>query len=386
MSPPMTIIGAGLGGLTCALALLRAGLAVRVFEQAPVLGEVGAGITMSPNASRVLIHLGLGPELERLGYVPERQWTQVLTTGAVLVDKLRGPDMAQKYGAPYVHVHRADLHGLLADAVLAHDPAAIHLDYKLETISINRGISLGFANGALHDADVVIGADGVKSVVRDQMFKTLPPQFTGQVAWRGIVPIERLPAEVAALPPGIHIGDKRLFMRYPVRHGALLNYAAFVNLEGWSEEGWAIRSTIDELIGHYHDAEPAVLAIIRATPEDQLFKWALHAREPLDSWVAGRVTLLGDAAHGMLPFMGQGAASAIEDGMVLARCLAAFPAEEALQRYEAARRDYTTRTQTQSRLLGLQFQGKDPASFGKGPILNEETMGLFAYDATEVSI
>lgn len=386
MAEPVAIIGAGLGGLTCALALVRAGIRVRVFEQAPVLGEVGAGITMSPNASRILIHLGLGDGLAREGFVPERQWTQVLTTGAVLVDKPRGAEMAERYGAPYVHIHRADLHAMLCAALLAADPAAIHLDHQLIGISQSRGISLRFANGALHRAALVVGADGVKSVVRDQMFNTRPPQFTGQVAWRGIVPVERLPASVQAMPPGIHIGDKRLFMRYPVRHGALLNYAAFVNLEGWSEEGWAIPSTIDELLGHYADAEPAVQAIIRATPEDQLYKWALHAREPLDSWIAGQVTLLGDAAHAMLPFMGQGAASSIEDGLVLARCLAAFPPAEALTRYEAARKDYTTRIQTQSRLLGLQFQGKDPESFGQGPVQNEETLGLFAYDAITTPI
>jgi salicylate hydroxylase len=175
-------------------------------------------------------------------------------------------------------------------------------------------------------------------------------------------------------------------MRYPMRGGALINYAAFVNLEGWEGEGWAIPSTIAELRGHYADAEPHLLAMIDATPPDQLFKWALHAREPLDSWIAGSATLLGDAAHAMLPFMGQGAATAIEDGMVLARCLTAFSKAEALRRYEAARRERTTMVQTQSRLLGLQFQGKDPESFGKGPILNEDNLGLFAYDAVTCPI
>jgi salicylate hydroxylase len=175
-------------------------------------------------------------------------------------------------------------------------------------------------------------------------------------------------------------------MRYPMRGGALINYAAFVNLEGWAQEGWMIPSSIAELLGHYADAEPHLRAMIEATPADQLFKWALHAREPLGSWIVGRTTLLGDAAHGMLPFMGQGAATSIEDGMVLARCLASFAPDAALQRYEAARRERTTMIQTQSRLLGLQFQGKDPESFGKGPIQNEETLGLFAYDAVNCEI
>jgi salicylate hydroxylase len=377
----VAIAGAGLGGLTCALALRRAGVAVTVYEQAPQLAEVGAGITMSPNASRVLINLGLGEALERLGYVPPRQWTQNLTTGAVLVDKERGDAMAAKHGAPYVHVHRADLHGALAEAVGAEQ---IRLNHKL--VGADPSGVLHFADGSRAEADVIIGADGVKSVLRDALFRTQPPQFTGQVAWRSIVPVERLPAATRALPPGIHISDKRLFMRYPVRGGSLLNYAAFVNLDGWNQEGWAIRSSIAELASHYADAEPHVLAMIHATPEDQLFKWALHARDPLDTWVVGRATLLGDAAHAMLPFMGQGAATAIEDAMVLARCLVAFTPDEALQRYEAARRARTTLVQTQSRLLGLKFQGKDPDSFGQGPIQNEETLGLFDYDAVSVAI
>jgi salicylate hydroxylase len=387
MGDEIAIIGAGLGGLTCALALARAGLAVRVYEQAPALAEVGAGITMSPNASRVFIHLGLGDGLRRLGVVPPRQLTQNLHDGTVIVERERGDGVEAQYGAPYVHLHRADLHQLLASAFLGACPGGIVLGKQLVSA---RGdaetVRLTFADGSAVQAPVAIGADGVKSVLRDQLFATAPPQFTGQVAWRGVLPLASLPAATKALPPGIWIGEKRLFMRYPMRGGALINYAAFVNLEGWEGEGWAIPSTIAELRGHYADAEPHLLAMIDATPPDQLFKWALHAREPLDSWIAGSATLLGDAAHAMLPFMGQGAATAIEDGMVLARCLTAFSKAEALRRYEAARRERTTMVQTQSRLLGLQFQGKDPESFGKGPILNEDNLGLFAYDAVTCPI
>jgi salicylate hydroxylase len=387
MKSQIAIIGAGLGGLTCALALLRAGAAVRVYEQAPVLAEVGAGITLSPNASRVFDHLGLGGEMRRLGVVPPRQLTQNLTSGDVLVERARGDAVEAQYGAPYIHLHRADLHSILADAVHSADPHAICLDHRLTTIASDTDQAvMAFANGTTISADVAIGADGVKSITRDALFATRPPHFTGQVAWRGVVPAASLPAEVQALPPGIWIGEKRLFMRYPIRDWALVNYAAFVNLEGWSEEGWAIPSTIDELLGHYAGSDPHLIAMIRATPPDQLFKWALHARDPLDSWIAGSVTLLGDAAHGMLPFMGQGAATAIEDGMVLARCLLGYDKAEALTRYQAARRDRTTMVQTQSRLLGLQFQGKDPESFGKGPIQNEDTLGLFAYDAVTCPI
>ncbi len=387
MKDEIAIIGAGLGGLTCALALARAGRQVAVYEQAPELGEVGAGITLSPNSSRIMIALGLEAGMRRLGVVPPRQLTQNLQTGKVLVERTRGAEAEAQYGAPYIHLHRADLHGMLADALEHAQPGAIQLGHQLERISSDHSCAeLGFTGGTSTSASLAIGADGVKSPTRECLFATQPPLFTGQVAWRGVLPRSALPEEVQTLDPGIWIGEKRLFMRYPIRGQELVNYVAFVNIEGWEDEGWAIPSTREELLSHYADAEPQLKAMIAATPPELLFKWALHAREPLDSWIAGSVTLLGDAAHGMLPFMGQGAASAMEDGMVLARCLTQFSKAEALERYEAARLDRTTMVQTQSRLLGLQFQGKDPESFGKGPIQNEDSLGLFAYDAVNCPI
>ena len=383
----VAIIGAGLGGLTCALALVRAGRKVVVYEQAPQLGEVGAGITLSPNSSRIMIALGLEAGMRRLGVVPPKQLTQNLQTGKVLVERERGDAVEAQYGAPYIHLHRADLHSLLADALEQAQPGAIRLGHQVSAIESDaEHAELTFTNGTKASASIAIGADGVKSIVRDTLFATQPPQFTGQVAWRGVLPRAALPEDVQALPPGIWIGEKRLFMRYPMRDWSLVNYAAFVNMEGWEDEGWSIPSTREELLGHYSDGEPNLKALIEATPPGQLFKWALHAREPLDIWIAGSVTLLGDAAHGMLPFMGQGAATSMEDGMVLARCLVACPKAEALQRYEAARRERTTMVQVQSRLLGLQFQGKDPESFGKGPIQNEDALGLFTYDAVNCPI
>ena len=387
MTDEVAIIGAGLGGLTCALALARVGCPVAVYEQAPAIGEVGAGITLSPNSSRIMIALGLEGGMRRLGVVPPRQLTQNLQTGKVLLERERGDLVEAQYGAPYIHLHRADLHSLLAEALETAQPGAIRLGHQVSHITSDADMTrLGFTNGNSVSATVAVGADGVKSIVRDSLFKTQPPQFTGQVAWRGVLPRASLPEDVQQLPPGIWIGEKRLFMRYPIRDWQLVNYVAFVNIEGWEEEGWSIPSTAAELLGHYADAEPHLKALITATPPELLFKWALHAREPLDSWISGSLTLLGDAAHGMLPFMGQGAATSMEDGMVLARCLTHFAKAEALRRYEAARRERTAMVQTQSRLLGLQFQGKDPESFGKGPLLNEDALGLFAYDAVNCEI
>jgi salicylate hydroxylase len=376
------IIGAGIGGLVLAVALARAGRAVTVHEQAPRLGELGAGITLSPNAVRVIDWIGLGEPLRRLGFVPDRQWTQHWQSGEVLRESFRGADFAERHGgAGYYHVHRADLHAML---VAALPDGALRLNQAL--VEVTPDGAMRFADGSSGVADVVVGADGLKSAVRAACFGTDRPVFTGQVAWRGIVPLDALPADVQAMPPGIHVGPQRLFMRYPVRGGALINYAAFVELTGWEDESWTIPSTIAELSGHFAGWDRMVRSIIAATPKGSLFKWALHAREPLPGWINGRVTLLGDAAHAMLPFMGQGAGTAIEDAAVLARCLVAFPVDEALRRYEAVRRERTTMVQTQSRMLGLQLQGKDPASLGRGELKNEEALGLFDYDAVNVAI
>lgn len=373
------VVGAGIGGLTCAIALAQRGVGVTVLEQAPALGEVGAGITITPNADRVFTNLGMTQALATHAVIPERQLTQHWETGDVLRDVERGASTAAQYGAGYYHIHRADLHSVLVDTFEAAAPGCLKLSCSVENVDPSGTVTT--ADGAAFDADVIIGADGVKSRVRDILFKTEKPSFTGQVAWRGLVPSDHVAEDMRFDTPGIHIGPKKLFMRYPVRANTLTNYAAFVELYGWEDESWTIPSSRAELLTHYGDWAPEVRALIEATPEDQLFKWALFVRKPLDSWINGRVTLLGDAAHAMLPFMGQGAAAAIEDAMVLARALVEFGDKGGLARYDAARRTRTSAIQENARLLGLQFQGKDPNAFNSGAIKNEEELGLFDYDA-----
>lgn len=383
-TPDVGIVGAGLGGLTLALALARLGLRPTVYEAAPALGEVGAGITISPNAGRVLDWLGVGEGVRRLGVQPHTQRIQHWQTGELLREMERGAALEERHGAPYRHLHRADLHALLAEALEAAAPGAVRLGATATGAGPDGTIR--FADGAAARHDVVVGADGVKSAVRAALFGQDRPVFTGQVAWRGLVARDAIPPPHRDALPGIHIGPRRLFLRYPVRAGTLINYAAFVELEGWEEESWTIPSSPGELLSHFEGCDPLIAAVVGATPEGRLFKWALHAREPLPTWIAGRVTLLGDAAHAMLPFLGQGAATAIEDGMVLARCLATFAPDVALARYEALRRERCAMVQLQSRLMGLQFQGKDPASLGRGPLRNEEALGLFDYDAVTLPL
>lgn len=374
----ITIIGAGIGGLTTALALQHLGLPATLYERSPALTELGAGITLAPNAVRVLDWLGV--DVRPFGVSPTVQLTQHWQTGEVLRTSSRGADFAARHGgAGYYHVHRADLQ----TAMLATLKSPLHLAHTLQTIT--PGGQLTFTNTHTAQATTVIAADGVRSAVRAALWPSSAPHFTGQVAWRGLVPRAALPPAQQALPPGIHIGPGRLFLRYPVRNSTLINYAAFVETPGWFEEGWTIPSTIPELLTHFEGWDPLVTNLITATPEGNLFKWALHAHTPLKtwtkSWTSSNVTLLGDAAHAMLPFMGQGAATAIEDAAILARCLAKYPAPQALATYEANRRPIATLIQTQSRLLGLQLQGKNPETLNAGPLLNEETMGLFTRNA-----
>ncbi|MEM9880690.1 MAG: FAD-dependent oxidoreductase [Pseudomonadota bacterium] len=378
------IVGAGIGGLTCALALRQRGHDVTVLEQAPQLGEIGAGITITPNADRVFADLGLSDRMVAQSVIPERQLTQHWQSGDIIRDVERGAATAQHYGAGYYHIHRADLHSILVDALSAAAPDSLKLATPVQDARPD-GTVLTEAGTAVK-ADIVIGADGVKSQVRSRLFATEEPKFTGQVAWRGLVPRCSVETDMQPHFPGVHIGPKKLFMRYPVRAETLVNYAAFVELYGWQEESWTIPSSRAELLEHFAVWAPEVTALIHATPDDQLFKWALFVRAPLDTWINGRVTLLGDAAHAMLPFMGQGAATAIEDAMVLARALDAYPLDEALERYDTARRPRTSAIQENARLLGLQFQGEDPNAFNSGGIKNEEQLGLFDYDAVHVDI
>ncbi len=388
MGPPVTIIGAGMAGLTLGLALARSGIEPIVLEQAPVLGEVGAGLTISPNASRVFEHLGLGDGLEAIGYTPERQHVRHYKTGRILAETVRGQSPKAQYGAGYFHVHRADLHVLLAQALEAACPGAIRTGHRLTGARhVDRGVELAFADRPTRVADAVVGADGVRSVLRDALFETLPARFTGHVAWRGLVPAERLDPDVAAAPPGIHIGPGQLFLRYPLRGGSLINYAAFARQDGWLDEGWSARAALSDPLAVFGDWDRLASGVIAATPPDGVFKWALFGRAPLSSWVSGRATLVGDAAHAMLPFMGQGAASSIEDAMVLARCIAATPsADEAFALYEATRRSRADFIQTTSRAVGERLEGADPDSYNPATHRNEDSLGLFAYDAVRTPL
>jgi salicylate hydroxylase len=386
----VAIIGGGIGGLTAALALQRAGLCVRVYEQAPQLAEVGAGLSLSPTAVHGLNHLGLRDTLVRDAYAPEDQAVRHFRDGRPLVRINRGRTLLERYGERYYLIHRADLHDALVAAVRANDSAAIHLEHRIKSVE-QRGerAYFEFENGTRADAGVLIGADGSRSVVRQHLFGAGDPQFTGYIAWRGLVPMEFVPPGVLNPPSGVFVGPRHLVNRYPVRGGKLLNFVAFAERNAWTEEGWSIRSTVAELLDEFKGWHEDVLTFMRHTPPEQLFKWGLFDREPLTAWTRGHVTLLGDAAHPVLPFLGHGAVLAIEDGVVLARALAdSSTVEEALRRYEEARRPRATFVVLQSREAGKQFHHANPDNYGErsNGRSADERLGLFEYNPVTVAI
>jgi len=377
-----------MGGLTTALALQQAGIRVSVYEQAPALGEVGAGLTLASNASRILQHLGLGAVLEDLAVIPARGAVKHYRTGRTLVDIPRGTTQLERFGAPYCQIHRHDLHQALVAAALSADRNCLHLGCKLEDFGQDaQSVTALFANGRTARGDLLIGCDGIRSTVRARLFGTEDPRFTGYVAWRGLVPMERLSASLVVPDSAVWIGPGHFLTRYKIRRGEVLNYIAIARTNHWVEEGWSVRSTVDALLAEFRDFEPTARSILMATPPDQCFKWGIFDRDPLPVWSTGRVALLGDAAHPTTPFLGQGAAIALEDGMVLARAIAAAGSvAEALARYEKARVTRANGVLLASRENGLSLTTTDPDDYDEETHRNEESLDLAGYDAITVPV
>lgn len=377
----IAIIGGGIGGLVCGLALRKMGLAPLVLERAGAFEDVGAGISLSPNAVKALNWLGLGEFLAATANEPLEQQLRHGRTGALLqaIDRRHTRDV---YGAPYLQLHRADL---VAALVATFGAERVRLGQGLAQIAADG--ELGFADGSSARADLVIGADGLRSTVRAQLFDHGAPQFSGHVAWRALVPAEALPAVASAAININHLGQGRNIVSYPVRGTSLVNVVALTQSANWAEESWSARADKAELAAHFAGWAPYVQQLIAAMPADQLFRWGLFIREPLERWVAGRVALLGDAAHPMLPYMGQGASCSIEDGVVLARALAAADdVDGALARYQAARLPRAGFLQAQSNLGGARLHAIDPDAFKAMPLKDEDALGIFRYDPVTAEI
>jgi len=377
----VAIIGAGLGGLTAALALQRQGWRVRVYEQAPVLGEVGAGLSLSPGAGRGLASLGVGPALLDASLpVPDIAFVHYRTgkrlAGALIqsVAPDRGFETAR-------HVHRADLHAILLAAVGANDPDAVRTGKRLERVEQGAAhVVAHFADGEAVEAALLIGADGARSAVRRTLFDDQPPVFAGQIAYRCLIPIERAAPYLGGVNAMVSIGAGRIFNRYLIRKGALLNVIGIVQSDVWPEEGWNTPATVAEFAHAFEGFHAQVLSLIGCAPPGHLIKWGLFVRPPIATWSAGRVVLLGDAAHPILPFLGLGGALAIEDGIVLARALnEASSIEPAFAAFEHARKPRVETVRTQSIVQGEIIQASDPDGAGVGRSPSQNTT-LFDYD------
>jgi salicylate hydroxylase len=352
----VAIIGGGIGGLAAAASLLQAGFDVHVYEQAKALGEVGAGINIGPNASRLLHRLGLAERLGGCGIKPttfdQRRWDD----GRFLVRAPLGAMVEEKFGAPYYTFHRADLHDALASLLPAE---RVHLGHRFTRL-VDHGdrVEAQFESGTSISADVLVGADGIHSAVRHALLGPGKPRFTGCVAYRGLVPAERLSHLALERTTQIWMGPARHFVHYFVSAGRLVNFVAVTEEDSWQRESWVDRGEVADALAAFADWHAQVRAIIAAT--DEIYKWALFDRAPLPRWSVGRVTLLGDACHPMLPFMGQGAAQAIEDAATLTACLNKLEdVPAALKLYETLRLPRASRLQAMSQTNKTRFHLPD---------------------------
>lgn len=394
----VAVAGAGIGGLAAATALARAGFQVDVYEQAAELREVGVGLHLGCNGSRVLHQWGLGDQLRETAVRPAALEIRDWRRGALVTRLPMGDSWAREFGAPYYTIHRADLHRLLAAQVPA---AALKLGRRLVGFADEpAAVRLNFADGSEAAADVLVGADGIHSVVRAAITGPDEPVFSGSSAFRGLVAAGG-PAGLPAATMFIWGGPGGRLLCYPVSRGRLLTFVAITADQRWDVESWTTAGDPADLVAAFDGWNPAVRAIIGAVTETR--RWALYDREPLRRWSTGRVTLLGDAAHPMLPHHGQGASQAIEDAVALAYCLSAAQADQAawpagrraliggaLRRYEAVRRPHTTQVQHGSRDGGSQRLAPGPgpgaetgADGGALPGLLEDVSWIQRYDVTQ---
>ena len=391
------IAGGGIGGLTLALALLRRGFEVEVYEQAQALREVGAGLHVSSNGMLVLTALGVADRVMTLAATPRRREIRLWNTGQSWTTFDPGADASAIYGHPHVTMYRPDLLEILAQAVREAAPTAIRLGHTVVGCTQDgSGAALHFADGSQARGDVLVGADGIHSAIRRTLHGADDAAFTGLAVWRGVIPAERLPAALARPVAANWIGPGRHVVQYPVRRGELINFGGVVERDDWHSESWTTPGTHADMRRDFSGWHADIQALIDAI--EQPFIWALKLRRPLRQWSQGNITLLGDACHPTLPFLAQGAVMAIEDAFVLARALAAHDSDitSALRAYESARQERTARIVEGSAANTRRFHNPalaDPCGaeayvereFAE-PRLRERFDWIYRYDASAVSI
>ena len=393
----VVVVGGGIGGLTAALALLRRGIDVQVYDQSNQLKEIGAGIQISSNGSRVLFALGLETALTAVQVRPERRVLRHWSTGETWNWFDLGNKSIERFGTPHLMLHRSDLHTLLANAVRSLKPDAITLDRRCVAVSsFDAHAEATFEDGSVVKAPYVIGADGIHSKVRVCLFGPSRPVFTGCIAWRGLIPMDRLPPHLAKMIGTNWLGPHGNVLHYPVRRGELMNFVSMSERDDWQVESWSTAGKKEELRNDFRDWHADVQLMIDEieTP----YKWAMMIREPMETWSKGRVTLLGDACHPTLPFLGQGGVMSIEDGYVVAACLDKYFSEPgvAFARYEDIRKDRTSMVVRKAsenkasafepRLADKDLIAVEVAREWQQVRLRERMDWLYNYDATAIAI
>jgi salicylate hydroxylase len=344
------IVGGGIGGLFTANALIANGLRVSVYEQAPALGEVGAGVFVTPNSVRQLRRVGLASSVEKWGARVGAGSRYFRHDGSAIapVQVTDSSGWNATFG-----MHRADLVGILAEALPA---SVVHVDHRCTGLEQSGDVvRVSFANGVIVEGDLVIAADGIHSELRQHVVPPSNPVFSGSVAYRGLVPHECVPYWPTESWQ-MWLGKAKHFLTFPVRAGKLINFVGFVPADKEMKESWSAPGDPEVLRAEFTGWDPRIEALLKQV--QSTFRWALYDREPLPTWTKGRLTLLGDAAHPMLPHLGQGANQSIEDGMALATILARANRETlptALLAYERLRREWVALVQRGARENGLRY-------------------------------
>jgi len=346
------IAGGGIGGLTAALCCLHHGHEVKVFEQASEFGEVGAGIQVPPNAMKVFEALGIDNLVAENAFRPESIEARMGESGRSIFTIPLAQHAVERWGSPYLHIHRADYIDALKQALAERASLALQLNATVASYRNHaQGVTLTLKDKREVSGDVLIGADGIKSVIRGQMLGSDKPNFTGNVAWRAVVPIDALGYHLPNPTACAWMGRGRHGVTYRLRCGELANFVGVVERDDWTGEGWAQKGNQEEALKDFEGWHPVIRTLIEAVKPDALFRWALFDRAPLSKWVEGHVALLGDAAHPMLPFMAQGAAMAVEDSWTLAREIsqAGRSITESLEMYQNLRIERVSKAQAGSR-------------------------------------
>jgi salicylate hydroxylase len=348
-SPRIAIIGGGIGGLTAARALLRRGFEVEVYEAAPELKEIGAGVALGPNAMKAFRSLDLEDAVREVAWQSDYQYLRNWNDGRI-ISKTPTAATAERFGARGCTAHRADLLDVLGAALPSQ---IIHLGARCtEVENTDGGAVARFRDGSEVEADIIIGADGIHSAVRASLFGPDAPRFTGKICWRCLVPVDAIPGGLPTMSNTTWLGPHGAVVVYPVRRGELVNVVAHYDNDTWTEESWIRECDRQEVIDNYAGWHESLGRLFSAS--EKHYKWALYDRNPLQQWTKGHVTILGDAAHPMLPYLGQGACQAVEDGCVLASALDFMrdDVEGALKLYERVRVPRASRVVLTARARG----------------------------------